>query len=265
MSPRKGKKQHVNITISIPWLTRKRLMGIVLPLTVIPVVLLTAAFSCGGGTAPAATANNVNSGILGHYNTVQPPLEPTGDSVYRDTLTFAEATHILGLNTYSFFMRKGGTGAPIYQCQSAGSAVPDTAELTNPQQYVTNADDPSMPSDGVAVIGNMDPDGVFPPSSSAGTYVRCLYDNGKPYLVYSEPDVLQINASSASWDPSLYGGQGGIVVPNAAIDGQPICQVRTIQVPANGAGQASGGGSGSTVSAQVTNCKAAPGTVSGKS
>ena len=109
---------------------------------------------------------------------------------------------MLGLNTYTFFMRKGGQGGPFFQCASEGSAVPNTAELTNPQQYVSNADDPSLPSDGVAVIGNMDPDGVFPPAASQGTYVRCLYDNGKPYLVYSEPDVIQLNASNASWDPS---------------------------------------------------------------
>ena len=235
--------------INIPWLTRKRLLAL-MPLAVIPVVILTSASACNSPGA-AANANVTNGNILNHYDTVQPPLEPTGDSVYRDTLTYAEATHILGLNTYTFFMRKGGQGGPFFQCASEGSAVPNTAELTNPQQYVSNADDPSLPSDGVAVVGNMDPDGVFPPAASQGTYVRCLYDNGKPYLVYSEPDVLQLNASNASWDPSLYGGQGGIVVPNGAIDAKPICQVRTIQVPTNS--------SGGTKAAQVTSCKAATG------
>ena len=246
----------MQVSFTIPWLTRKRLLGIALPLAVIPIVIATSASSCGSSTGAAASANNTNSGILGHYNSVQPPLDPTGNSVYRDTLTYAEATHILGLNTYTFFMRKGGQGGPFFQCASEGSAVPNTAELTNPQQYVSNADDPSLPSDGVAVIGNMDPDGVFPPAASQGTYVRCLYDNGKPYLVYSEPDVLQLNASNASWDPSLYGGQGGIVVPNGAIDGKPICQVRTIQEPSNSGAQPSSGGSTSPV--QVTSCKAAP-------
>ena len=241
----------MQVSFTIPWLTRKRLLGIALPLAVIPIVIATSASSCGSSTGAAASANNTNSGILGHYNSVQPPLDPTGNSVYRDTLTYAEATHILGLNTYTFFMRKGGQGGPFFQCASEGSAVPNTAELTNPQQYVSNADDPSLPSDGVAVVGNMDPDGVFPPAASQGTYVRCLYDNGKPYLVYSEPDVLQLNASNASWDPSLYGGQGGIVVPNGAIDAKPICQVRTIQVPTNS--------SGGTKAAQVTSCKAATG------
>ena len=247
----------MQVNVTIPWLTKRRLLGILMPLVVIPVVIATSASACSSGSGAAASANNTNSGILGHYNNVQPPLEPTGQSVYRDTLTYAEATHILGLNTYTFFMRRGGTGGPFFECASEGSAVPNTAELTNPQQYVSNADDPSLPSGGVAVIGNMDPDGVFPPNASQGTYVRCLYSNGKPYLVYSEPDVLQVNASQAHWDPALYGGQGGIVVPGSAIDAKPVCQVRTIQVPSSGAGQPSSGGG--TVPVQVTNCKAVAG------
>ena len=80
----------MQVSFTIPWLTRKRLLAL-MPLAVIPVVIFTSASACNGGGA-AATANTTNGNILGHYDNVQPPLEPTGHSVYRDTLTYAEAT-----------------------------------------------------------------------------------------------------------------------------------------------------------------------------
>jgi hypothetical protein len=239
------------------WL-RKRLLLVIGALALILVTGVGVAACTSESTNAAIGDNNVSNSILQHYDTVQPILQPTGQSVYRATLTYAEATHILGLNTYSFFMRKGGNGSPFFQCPSEGAAVPNTAELDNPLLLIPSTD-PGQPDSTAATVGNMDPDGVYPPSSSQGTYVRCLLGNGSSYLVYSEPDVLQINANKASWDPSLYGGQGGIVVNGSAVTAMPVCQVRYVNETVNT--NASAGPV--TQKVPVTNCTAAPGTTSG--
>lgn len=249
----------MQVNFTIPWLTRKRLAWIS-PLLVIPVIILTSASACSGGNSGAALSDNgTSAAILQHYDAVQPVYEPTGDSAYRATLTYVEAEHVLGLNTTSFIMDpSAGHGAPLFQCPSEGSAVPNTAQLDNPDLLIPETD-PGNNDSTAAVVGNMDPDGVYPPSASSGTYLRCLKPNGSSYLVYSEPDVIQFNATNVTWNPSLYGGQGGFQLNDASTTAMPVCQVRFQNVTTNT------GASSSPVTSKepVTNCKAAKGTVSG--
>jgi hypothetical protein len=182
-----------------------------------------------GGTAllsVAACTQAQNSGaaseavqsdqIQTHYQAVQPPYEATGVSEYRANLNAAEATQTLGINTTSFFFNLG-QNAPFFSCPSHGGAVPNTAQLTNPSQIQP---DPNQ-SSGSVVIGNMDPNGVYSPTSSSGTYVMCVNGAGQEYLVYWEGDVLQVNGNAA-WNASLNGGKGGIEVTGAPQ--MPVCR-----------------------------------------
>jgi hypothetical protein len=168
--------------------------------------------SQGGGAAQEA----VQSGqIQNHYEQVQPPYEATGVSEYRANLNYAEASQVLGINTTSFFFNLG-QNTPFFSCPSHGGAVPNTAQLTNPQQVQP---DPNA-SAGSVLIGNMDPNGVYSPTASSGTYVMCVNSAGQEYLVYWEGDVLQVNGN-ATWNASLNGGRGGIQVVGAPQ--MPVC------------------------------------------
>lgn len=247
----------MQVNFTIPWLTRRRLLGIIAPLVVIPVVIATSASSCGGGGNVAAQQeNDASANIWNHYNSVQPLYQPTGDSVYRDTLTWTEAQHVLGLNTYTFVLRHGGNGGPIFECPSEGAAVPASAQLSNPQ-FVESDPNNGSSNPGSVIVGNMDPDGVYPPPTTLGTNVRCILGNGKPFLVYSEPDVIQFGAPLVKWDPSLYNGQGGFVIPGGVVTAQPICQVRYTTVSAPAGAPSASPDTQQTVA--VTNCKAAKG------
>ncbi len=165
-----------------------------------------------GAASEAVQSNQIQA----HYQAVQPPYEATGVSEYRANLNAAEATQTLGINTTSFFFNLGQQ-APFFSCPSHGGAVPNTAQLTNPSQIQP---DPNQ-STGSVVIGNMDPNGVYSPTSSSGTYVMCVNDAGQEYLVYWEGDVLQVNGNAA-WDAALNGGKGGIRVTGAPQ--MPVCR-----------------------------------------
>ena len=168
-----------------------------------------------GAAQESAQSNQIQT----HYEAVQPPYAATGVSEYRANLNAAEATQALGINTTSFFFNLG-QAAPFFSCPSHGGAVPNTAQLTNPDQIQP---DPNA-SAGSVTLGNMDPNGVYSPTASSGTYVMCVNSAGQEYLVYWEGDVLQVNGNAA-WDTSLNGGRGGVRVTGAPQ--MPVCHVGT--------------------------------------
>jgi hypothetical protein len=166
----------------------------------------------GGGAATEALQSGQ---IQTHYEQVQPPYQATGASEYRANLNYAEASQVLGINTTTFFFQMGQP-APFFECPSHGGAVPNTAQLTNPQQVQP---DPNATA-GSVLVGNMDPNGVYSPTSSSGTYVMCVNNAGQEYLVYWEGDAFQVNGN-ARWDATLNGGKGGIQVTGAPQ--MPVC------------------------------------------
>lgn len=200
--------------------------GIIAALFLIIAVLTLAACTSGAQGGNGASTENTTSGSIDtHYQDVQPPYQPTGQSVYRQNLTEAEADQVLGLNTTTFFFSPGNTRTPFFWCPSHGGAVPNTAQLTDPD-YVEPDPNTSSGNHSSIIIGNMDPDGVYSPSSSNGTYVLCVDSAGTQYLVYSEPDVLQISAP-ATWSYTADNGQGGIVVTGAPV--MPVCTAETYE------------------------------------
>lgn len=195
--------------------------------TIIAVSASTGLAACSSSSSPASTVeNDASQRIWSHYNQVQPLYEPTGLSEYRSVAAYVQATHVLGLNTYTFFLRKGGNGGPMFECPSLGSALPNTAEPSNPNFISPDPNNTyNTQNPGSVITGNMNPDGVYAPSASQGTDVECLSPSGKKFLAYAEDDIVQLNVGSAKWDPSLYGGQGGIVITGNPV--MPVCQVRT--------------------------------------
>lgn len=164
----------------------------------------------GNGVSGEQKAQNADSQT---YDQVQPiPHFPY--SVYREVGIDVEAIRALGEQTTSFFFNMGSPD-PIFQCPSIGEPFPNTAELSNPDQVVNDG----YPQGGQAVtVGQEDPDGIYAPSSSSGTFVLCVNSAGQKYAQYWEGFVDTVSGT-AKWDSSHH----QIVVYGAPI--MPTCKV----------------------------------------
>jgi hypothetical protein len=71
------------------------------------------------------------------------------------------------------------TGAIMFECPSIGYPIPGGTKLTNPYQIPGN--DWSNTS-----IPQAEPNGLYIPESSAGTYINCVNENGTVSPVFEE-------------------------------------------------------------------------------
>lgn len=142
------------------------------------------------------------------------PIPHFNYSQIRATAIDAETIAANGTQTTSFFFQFGNQD-PIFECPSLGEPVANTAQLSNPNQVQWQYSG----SDGVssAVTGQMDPDGVYAPSSSTGTYVICVNGSGAKYLQYWEGDVMTV-AAGATWDKATH---------SLKVTGSPTAEVHT--------------------------------------
>jgi hypothetical protein len=165
--------------------------------------------ACGGsGTSGQAAEQSIESRQLSQYNQSQ-PIPFFKWSLERQVLIDAETASAEGDQSTSFFFNYG-VQDPIMTCPSLGMAVPDTAQLSNPQQVL-------YPSGRDAIaISQADPFGVYSPPSSEGTYVICVID-GKPVLQRAEEQVHTVMAP-ARWDSSKH---------QIVITGNPTTDVKT--------------------------------------
>lgn len=134
-------------------------------------------------------------------------------SQIRQTAIDAQDIAANGSQTTSFFFMMGDRD-PIFSCPSIGMPVPNTAQLSNPLQPASNSG--TFAED---VIGQMDPDGIYSPTSSSGTYVICINASGAKYLDYWEGDVFTV-AGAAEWDAATHSLKV-IGAPTAAVHTAP--------------------------------------------
>jgi hypothetical protein len=130
-----------------------------------------------------------NSQPIPHYNYSQ----------IRQTAIDAQDIAANGTQTTSFFFMMGNQD-PIFSCPSLGEPVPNTAQLSNPSQIAPIS---GKYGGGATDLPQMDPDGIYAPSSSSGTYVICVNGSGAKYLQYWEGDVMTV-AAGATWDSSAH-------------------------------------------------------------
>lgn len=90
-----------------------------------------------------------------------------------------------GLNTYTYLFTEQ-TGKLVFLCNSVGYGIPASTQYTNPQKVEYSS------TNGYAVLPQADPNGLFSPSSSEGTWVMCAdpAQTGKTKPVYIEPRVI---------------------------------------------------------------------------
>lgn len=126
------------------------------------------------------------------------PLPHFGYSQIRQTAIDAETISADGTQTTSFFFQMGDPD-PVFSCPSLGEPVANTASLSNPLQPYNG----SQTTDGGDVVDQMDPNGIYAPSASSGTYVICVNSSGAKYLEYWEGDVMTVT-SGATWDSATH-------------------------------------------------------------
>jgi hypothetical protein len=122
------------------------------------------------------------------------PLPQYNWSLERQVLIDAQDSAARGDASTSFFFVQG-VQDPVFICPSLGLGVPDTAQLSNPDQIAPIS---GRWGGGATVIGQMDPFGVYTPPTSEGTYVICVI-NGRPTLQRAEEYVHTVMAP-AVWD-----------------------------------------------------------------
>ena len=127
------------------------------------------------------------------------PIPHFNYSQIRQTIIDAETIAANGTQTTSFFFQMGNQD-PVFSCPSIGMPVANTAQLSNPQQPYQG---PINTGSSDVAVGQMDPDGVYAPSASSGTYVICVNSSGAKYLQYWEGDVMTV-AAAAEWDTATH-------------------------------------------------------------
>lgn len=137
----------------------------------------------------ADTQSLINDQPIPHFNYSQ----------IRATAIDAEAISANGTQTTSFFFQMGNPD-PIFSCPSLGEPVPNTAQLSNPEQIAPIS---GKYGGGATNLPQMDPNGIYAPSSSSGTFVICVNGSGAKYMQYWEGDVMTVT-SAATWDRATH-------------------------------------------------------------
>jgi hypothetical protein len=177
-------------------------------------VLAVALAACNQPNSNNTEHTEANAGINQILANQPVPIFPS--SQQRADLIEAEAIMALGSATTTFFFPQGTmivnghTDAPPFKtCPSEGEPIPNTSSLTNPLQQTSGGD---------SVVGQMDPDGVYTPAASDGTFVLCDTSAGRQDLEYWEGPV-ETETGTAVWDAAT----GQIQDIGAAL--LPVCTI----------------------------------------
>jgi hypothetical protein len=177
-------------------------------------VLAVALAACNQPNSNNTEHTEANAGINQILRNQPVPIFPS--SQQRADLIEAEAIMALGSATTSFFFPQGTvvvngkySAPPIKVCPSEGEPIPNTSSLTNPEQQTSGGD---------AVVGQMDPDGVYTPAASDGTFVLCDTSTGRQDLSYWEGPV-ETETGTAVWDDST----GQITAVGSSM--LPVCTI----------------------------------------
>ncbi len=172
-------------------LTPRRRVGLVaLGVTCVALAFMGSSCSTASDSQKAETAQQeqISSQMIKNQ-----PLPQFNYSQMRKNLIEIETAQAQGVQTTSFFFNQG-VQDPIFVCPSIGVPIPNTASLSNPLAVERHGG-----SDG----GQMDPNGVYSPTSATGTFVICVGANGQPFAKSWEGFVDAVFAP-ARWNQQLH-------------------------------------------------------------
>lgn len=189
------------------WFTRKRIT------TVLGAILLILGVSLAAACTHSNNAQTQESKAQAADSKQLDNAEPVPEYSYsqiRQTLIDAETAEAATTQTTSFMFQMGDPD-PVASCPSIGYPVANTASLTNPSQPYQGG----VTTDGGDVVGQEDPNGIYTPTTSSGTYVICNALGGQHYLFYWEGDVMTVGGP-ATWDTATH---------SAVVTGAPTATV----------------------------------------
>lgn len=149
--------------------------------------------ACNNNGNSESAAQNADSTAL----ETNQPLPHVTWSQERENLLDIELAEVNDVQTTTFVMHNGDQN-PINSCPSIGFGIPDSASLSNPLKPASNngtyAED---------VVGQEDPNGIYAPTSSEGTFTICLDATGQPYISRDE-DVVDTVGGPAQWNDTTH-------------------------------------------------------------
>lgn len=116
----------------------------------------------------------------------------------RANLIDIELAEVNDVRTTTFIKAQANVD-PIFSCPSVGFGIPDSASLSNPLQIGWSYNGWNNGAYDSGVVGQMDPNGIYAPTSSEGTWVICLDDHGVAYINRFE-DKTDTVGGPAEWD-----------------------------------------------------------------
>jgi hypothetical protein len=189
--------------------------------------LITGLAACSGsdGTTPtdqtsaAASSEAANAGAGLNLIFTNEPAPVFATSAYRQQLIEIEAVEALGSPTTAMFFPPGwnGNSHPFKTCPAEGLPIPNTTQLDNPSEIVQDPYGGGYQlNQGGIVKPQADPNGVYTPTSSSGTYVSCLSTTGGLQAAYWEGDMYA-QTGDAIWNTTL------AMVQDVGPDQLPVC------------------------------------------
>jgi hypothetical protein len=124
------------------------------------------------------------------------PLPAVYYSQERQNLIDIELAEVNDVRTTSFVVTE--MGQLLYSCPSIGFGIPDSASLSNPLQIGWSYNGWSNGMVDSGVVGQMDPNGIYAPTSSEGTWAICIALSGQPYINRFESKVDTVGGA-ATW------------------------------------------------------------------
>jgi hypothetical protein len=125
------------------------------------------------------------------------PLPNVTFSQERENMIDIELAEVNDVQTTTFVMHNGDRD-PINSGPSIGFGIPDSASLSNPLKPASNSG--SWADD---VVGQEDPNGIYAPVSSEGTFVIFLAADGTPYIDRVE-DTADTVGGPATWNMTTH-------------------------------------------------------------
>jgi hypothetical protein len=119
----------------------------------------------------------------------------------RENLIDIELAEVGDVQTTTWITHNGDEN-PIFSCPSIGFGIPDTASLSNPLQPYQG----SATTDGGDVVGQIDPNLIYQPTTGEGTFVICLTNTGQPYINRFE-DTADTVGGAGVWNDATHSGQ----------------------------------------------------------
>ncbi len=104
-------------------------------------------------------------------------------------------------------------GKISWSCPSIGYPIPGGTQLTNPEQYAFNG----------TTLPQAEPNGLFSPATSAGTYVMCVNPDGTVSPVYNEDNVRTYPQPMVEMDGQLVPAPN--TQPSLRIDTTPPAEI----------------------------------------